>query len=50
MKKAIRKAITAKQRAELRALARQFEKDIDTASIPEVRDWTDAKRGLFYRP
>jgi uncharacterized protein (DUF4415 family) len=24
--------------------------EIDTREIPEVRDWSDAKRGLFYRP
>ena len=23
---------------------------IDTRDIPEVRDWSGAKRGLFYRP
>ena len=23
---------------------------IDTSDIPEMRDWSDARRGLFYRP
>jgi uncharacterized protein (DUF4415 family) len=50
MKKAISKASTAKQRAELRALAKLADKDIDLGSIPEVRDWSTAKRGLFFRP
>ena len=26
------------------------EEDIDTSDIPEVTDWSGAKRGLFYRP
>lgn len=50
MKKAISKSLTAKQKAELRALPKRPDKDIDTSDIPEVRDWTGAKRGLFYRP
>ena len=31
-------------------LAALPDEQIDTADIPEVRDWTGAKRGLFYRP
>lgn len=50
MKKATSKTLTPKQRAELKALARRAEKDIDTRSIPEVRDWSGAKRGVFFRP
>jgi len=50
MKKASSKLLTAKQNAELDALARLPEKRIDTRKIPEVRDWSGAKRGLFYRP
>ena len=23
---------------------------IDTSDIPEILDWSDAKRGMFYRP
>jgi uncharacterized protein (DUF4415 family) len=34
----------------LAALAALPDDQIDTADIPEVRDWSDAKRGLFYRP
>jgi hypothetical protein len=49
MKKAISKTLTAKQKAELKALAALADKDIDTRSIPEVRGWPGAKRGVFFR-
>jgi uncharacterized protein (DUF4415 family) len=42
--------LTPRQRSELDALAALPEADIDTVDIPEVRDWSDARRGLFYRP
>jgi uncharacterized protein (DUF4415 family) len=41
---------TAKQRAELAALAALPEKAIDKSDMPETLDWSKAKRGLFYRP
>lgn len=41
---------TAAQRAELDALAAQPDEAIDVSDIPEVRDWTGARRGLLYRP
>ncbi|NOT41451.1 MAG: hypothetical protein HOP13_13255 [Alphaproteobacteria bacterium] len=50
MKKAHSRSLTAKQRAELKALAQLADNDIDIESIPEVRDWSGAKRGVFYRP
>lgn len=53
MKKASSKApktLTAKQKAELKALAALPDDEIDTSEISEVRDWSGAKRGLFYRP
>jgi uncharacterized protein (DUF4415 family) len=50
MKKVHSKSLTAKQRAELKALAQLPENDIDIETIPEVRDWSGAKRGVFYRP
>jgi uncharacterized protein (DUF4415 family) len=50
MKKVISRKLTPKQAAEIRALAKLAEKDIDTKSIPEVRDWRGAKRGVFFRP
>jgi hypothetical protein len=42
--------LTAKQRAELAALDKLPDDRIDTRDIPEVRDWSGAKRGLFHRP
>ena len=50
MKKVTSSRLTSKQRAELGALASLPDDRIDTADIPEVRDWSGAKRGLFYRP
>ena len=50
MKKKRSSSLTAKQRAELKALAARPDEQIDTRTIPEVRDWSTAKRGLFYRP
>jgi uncharacterized protein (DUF4415 family) len=50
MKKAASKRHTAKQSTELATLARLPDNRIDTSDIPEVRDWSGAKRGLFYRP
>lgn len=42
--------LTDKQKAELGALEALPDDQIDTSDIPEVRDWSDARRGLFYRP
>jgi uncharacterized protein (DUF4415 family) len=50
MKKANSKNLTAEQKAELEALAALPEDQIKTDDMPEVLDWSDAKRGLFYRP
>ena len=52
MKKASTKArqLTDKQKAELSALEALPDDQIDTSDIPEVLDWSDAQRGLFYRP
>jgi uncharacterized protein (DUF4415 family) len=50
MKKDNSKKPTAKQQAELDALAALQDDQIDRREMPEVRDWTGAKRGLFYRP
>ena len=41
---------TRTRKAELEALAALPEGEIDLSDIPEVRDWSGAKRGLFYRP
>ena len=50
MKKAGSKSLTRNQKAELEALAALPDDRIDVSDISEVRDWSGAKRGLFYRP
>ena len=50
MKKMISDDLTAEQKAELEALAALPEDQIQTDDMPEVRDWSGAKRGMFYRP
>jgi len=35
---------------QLRALEALPDDQIDTADIPEILDWSDARRGVFYRP
>lgn len=37
-------------RAELQALADMPDGEIDAADIPETLDWSQARRGMFYRP
>lgn len=44
------KALTPQQEVELAALEAMADDEIDTSDMPEVRDWSEAKRGLFYRP
>ena len=41
---------TEEQRAEIDALADLPDEQIDTSDIPEILDWSEAKRGLLYRP
>ena len=41
---------TPEQVGELEKLANLSEDEIDTRDIPEQRDWSGAKRGLFFRP
>ena len=41
--------MTDHQKAELAALAAMSDDEIDTSDIPEVTDWSNAKRGVFYR-
>jgi uncharacterized protein (DUF4415 family) len=41
---------TKGQDPELAALMRLREEDVDTSDIPEVRDWSAAVVGKFYRP
>jgi uncharacterized protein (DUF4415 family) len=46
----MKKVISEDMQAELKALAKLTDDQIDTSDIPEQRDWKGAKRGLFYRP
>ena len=47
MKKKASEKFAKQQRREIAALA---EEKIDTSDIPEILDWSGAKRGLLYRP
>jgi uncharacterized protein (DUF4415 family) len=42
--------LTAEQKAELEAIAALSDAEIDTRTMPEVRDWSQARRGALYRP
>ena len=44
------KKATSNPRREIRAIKRMKDSEIDTSDIPEVRDWTNAQVGKFYRP
>ena len=50
MKRVTSKTLTATQGAEVDALAAMPEARIDTADIPEQKDWSGARRGVFFRP
>jgi len=52
VKRASGRALTAKQKRELAALAALPDDQIDTSDIPELPPgaWKDAVRGRFYRP
>ena len=39
--------LTEEQRAEIDALADLPDEQIDTSDIPEILDWSEAKRGLL---
>lgn len=36
--------------AQIRALEALHDDQIDTTDAPEILDWSDARRGVFYRP
>ncbi len=42
--------LTNEQKAELKALDEMPDDEIDTTNVPELLDWSDARRGVFYRP
>lgn len=50
MKKGTSEKLTKEQKADLAALEALPDEQIDTSEIPELTDWTDARRSLFYRP
>jgi uncharacterized protein (DUF4415 family) len=50
MKKESSDQLTPAQQAELEALAALPDNHIDTRDMPEVRDWSGARRGLLFRP
>ncbi len=50
MKKGGPRPLTPQEEAELATLAELSEAAIDTSDAPEIRDWSSARRGLFYRP
>ena len=50
MTEATSKPLTEAQKVDLAALESIPDAEIDTSDIPEVVNWPDAQRGLFYRP
>ena len=50
MKKGNADRLTPAQQAEIDALAALPDDKIDMRDMPEVRDWSGARRGLFFRP
>ena len=45
-----RTELTEQQRADLERLRNMPDEEIDTSDAPEISDWSNAKRGMFYRP
>ena len=43
-------ALSDEQRGEIDALAKLPDERIDTSDLPEILDWSGAKRDLLYRP
>ena len=42
--------LPAEVQAQIRDLEALPDESIDTTDIPEILDWSDARRGVFYRP
>ncbi len=42
--------LSEEQKADLERLRNMADEDIDTSDAPEILDWSNAKRGAFYRP
>jgi uncharacterized protein (DUF4415 family) len=50
MKKSANKPVTAVQLGDLDALAKLPDDKINTSEMPEQLDWSNARRGMFYKP
>ena len=50
MKKGSTSNRTARQQAELKALKALPDERVDTTDMPGALDWSDSRRGVFYRP
>jgi uncharacterized protein (DUF4415 family) len=50
MKERPMKKLTAQQSRDIAALAAKTDAAIDFSDMPEVRDWTGAEVGRFFRP
>ena len=50
MKKGSSDRLTPAQQAEIETWAALPDDKIDMRDMPEVRDWSGARRGLFFRP
>lgn len=50
MRKGDSNNLTEKQSLQISKLASMTDDEIDTSDIPEVLDWSGARRGLLYRP
>ena len=50
MKKTTSDKLTPMQKEELEALADLPDEQINTQDTPELSDWSEKKRGLFFRP
>lgn len=50
MKKMTSEHLSNEQKAEIEALAALPSDQIQTDDMPEVTDWSGAKRAMFYRP
>jgi uncharacterized protein (DUF4415 family) len=50
MKRGAFRPLTPTQKAELNALGALPDEQINTRALPEVRDWSGARRGVSFRP
>lgn len=50
MRKETSGELSKRQKAEIEDLAALPDERIDTSDIPEIPDWSGARRGILYRP